>query len=201
MLVLEPFMPMIGPVTEVVVKLFLMWKEDRNRDLHSDFSEVFEPAFNELLLIHKDYIDMFQKTSRFLFDSERAVEGKYVERLRQAAAFLEDRRLDLEPERMKLRALAKELKYDPSNEGAFVRAVASYLSAWPPDCTGSQSVGFLSRINAVATQSSSVTESELSAMLLELDTYIHQLTQRQRDCWAEVCETFAPLKARAGKSA
>jgi hypothetical protein len=199
MLNLEPYTPVIGPVVEVVVTLFLKWKESGKRDAHSSFHEIFEPAFNELLIIHKDYIDMFQKTSQLLFDSEMADERKFLESLRDAAAFLERRRTELEPERMELRALAKELAYDPSRESAFVRAVATYLSAWPPDSVGTASVGLLARIEAIAKQPS-VTPSELAAMLVQLDVHINQLTQRQRDCWAQVCETFAPLKVRAGKS-
>jgi hypothetical protein len=75
---LEPYMPVIGPVTGVVVTLFLTRKKQSNRDLQSNFSEIFEPAFNELLLIHRDYIDMFRKTSRFLPDSKGEDERRGV---------------------------------------------------------------------------------------------------------------------------
>ena len=167
----ELYMPALGPLMEFLLTRLSNWMDSRSRALQLNFHEIFNPVFDQLLVVHKDYMDMFQNTSRMLLESRNPDKAKYLEGLREVAAFLEQRRSNLEAERTKLRALAKKLADDPSEEGTFVNAVAGYLSAWPPTATGSVSLGLLHQIEQIIKQPS-VTDHELGEMLDRLIVHL-----------------------------
>src|SRR4030095_3231402 len=55
-------------VTELIaiIDRLLKLKEYRERRFRTFFNEVLEPTFNDLLIVHRDYIEMFEETYRLL---------------------------------------------------------------------------------------------------------------------------------------
>jgi hypothetical protein len=56
---------MISDIRALLDRLIQL-KNYRNRRYRTLFVDLLEPAFNDLLLVHKDYIQMFEETRRLL---------------------------------------------------------------------------------------------------------------------------------------
>ena len=54
---------MISDIRALLDRLIQL-KNYRNRRYRTLFVDLLEPAFNDLLLVHKDYIQMFEETRR-----------------------------------------------------------------------------------------------------------------------------------------
>jgi hypothetical protein len=122
---LLPILAGLGKITDRLIEL-VKYREEKSRRI---FDKLIEPIFNDLLLIHKDYLEMFEQVLRMLPDKDDG--RKKVEKsLKRAQAYLEEKRRTFEPIRVKLRAMVRELPKRPEKDNkkeAFVRSVADYL--------------------------------------------------------------------------
>src|SRR4051812_27751315 len=91
---------MISDLLAVIDRLIKL-KEHKEKRQSKRFEKVIEPAFNDLLRIHLDYIKMFEKVHELLPDANDS-EGspKYEKRLKRAGDYLAEKRLELEPVRV-----------------------------------------------------------------------------------------------------
>ena len=81
-----------------IVERLIKLKEHRERRQSKRFDTIIEPVFNELLLIHADYIKMFEKVYDLLpEDAAPKQSAKYERKLANAAQYLSEKRLELEP--------------------------------------------------------------------------------------------------------
>lgn len=139
---------MIDPLISIIDRLIKL-KEYRGQRSDSRFKDVFKPAFDELLLVHKDYVGMFTDVIGILrvFDYEAlgglddglnlaqnpemaAAYSRLGEVTVEAFSYLRQQRLEFEPVRIKLRSLARVLSTRAleAEDAGFVRALLGYLS-------------------------------------------------------------------------
>jgi hypothetical protein len=123
---------MITEFLSIIDKLIKL-KEHREKRQSKRFEKIIEPAFNDLLQIHADYIRMFEKVYELLPDPQiKAKSIKSRKKLKDAEEYLSEKRRELEPLRSKVRALFAMMQ-SPDRKGSendsFVFAVANYLRA------------------------------------------------------------------------
>jgi hypothetical protein len=129
---------MIDALISIIDRLIQLTKYRADR-LRTVFTELFEPLFNDLLMVHGDYIGMFQHTLDCLpwnltaevWDSKKITPEDRREAFRKAIEQLRARRKQFAPIRAKIRAISDELKptlekSTPEVRG-FVDAVLSYF--------------------------------------------------------------------------
>lgn len=207
---------MIREILSILDRLIQL-KNYRNRQRNKLFHELFEPAFNELLQVHRDYIEMFEKTNTLIPSTPVggllvAFQPKFKEQVKAAAEYLREKRIEFEPVREKLRMLAVDMdsmKLDPQ-ERAFVEAVAEYFSIFSTD----KDLSYLAQSSA---HNYILLPSNAGNLLLliesvrqevggifgrakkinELRKYIKSLLNEHRAKWKKVSETFASLKTAA----
>ncbi|WP_455205687.1 hypothetical protein [Kaarinaea lacus] len=93
---------MIDLFLEIIDRLIQL-KQYRNQKLRTMFDELIDPIFNDLLLVHRDYVDLFEGTLNILPrgvpSSDNAT--KYLASTEKAAEYLHNKRMKFEPVRIK----------------------------------------------------------------------------------------------------
>ncbi|MDH3747339.1 MAG: hypothetical protein OER97_03965 [Gammaproteobacteria bacterium] len=119
-----------------VIDRLIKLKEYRHKGSESRFKDIYRPAFDEMLLVHRDYVSMLNRvlemiqptgSRRMSWETTQAVGNRTVAALK----FLRQRRIEFEPVREKLGDLNGKLKtldLQPIDTG-FVCALEDYL--WP----------------------------------------------------------------------
>jgi len=174
----------------------ITYRERRYRVL---FNELLGPAFEDLLLVHRDYVKMFGETKRLLpQDDPGADPAVFIAHLKAAAGFLSERRVEFEPVRDKLRALARSMHAEHLDPEVtiFVQSILNYFHLWLPTKTGSATVGLLGALEYAIVQGKTSPE-DLREWWVHIESSVDQLINEQRDLWAQVCEAYVPLKMRA----
>jgi hypothetical protein len=126
---MPPILPVLaglGKITDRLIEL-AKYREEKSRRI---FDKLIEPIFNDLLLVHKDYLEMFEEVRTMLPDSKDG-RKKTHRKLSQAYDYLEKQRRAFEPVREKLRATVRALPAKPEKDNkkeAFIRSIADYLS-------------------------------------------------------------------------
>ena len=92
-----------------IIDRLIKLKEYRDQRVQKVFDKVLEPIFNDLLLVHRDYIQMFVKVQGLL-PARNYAPQKFNSSLREAADYLRQRRIEFEPARVQLRAMIREIK-------------------------------------------------------------------------------------------
>lgn len=87
------------------------------RQLHMDrgnerFDAVIEPTFDEISVLHGDYINMFEKTKAALPSGNKISQRKYKKAIENAKRQLVELRVQYAPMRDKIRILIPALKED-----------------------------------------------------------------------------------------
>jgi len=97
-------------ILDRLIKVVAIRGKRRNRL----FSELWETTFSELLLVHRDYIEMFEKLKSMLskLEAEHLDEKSYIYagKVDEIIDYLRQRRIEFEPVRRKLIALIDALK-------------------------------------------------------------------------------------------
>lgn len=126
---MTPILPVLaglGKITDRLIEL-VKYREEKSRRI---FEKLIEPIFNDLLLVHKDYLEMFEAIRVILPDCQDS-HKKTHKKLRAAYHQLEKQRRAFEPVREKIRATVRALPHEPEKDNkkeAFIRSVADYLS-------------------------------------------------------------------------
>jgi hypothetical protein len=183
-----------------IVDRLIQLTEYRTRQFRQVFEGLVEPAFADLLLVHGDYIRMFEETRRLLPSRSRegALMGQIAD-IKKPAEYLRQKRSEFEPVREKLRALARSMKdaeLEPDVRH-FINTVVDYFQQTLPSA-GSVTVDLLARIEDLI-QRSEASREVLDESWRLIDEHISALVDGHRQYWVAVCEAFAPLKVRSAK--
>jgi hypothetical protein len=158
------------------------------------FDRVFEPVFNQLLAVHGDFIKTCVSTKLLLpgFSPDgswkapgsegESAEGsvEFVQRIDAAKDEIARKRLDFQPVRAEIIALAKELDRQklPDEERHFIPALIEYF---PSVDTDSPNAGIASLLASLAT----IRDPREIASLLQHAIEQHQIR------WSDLCVAFA----------
>jgi hypothetical protein len=191
-----------------IIDRLIKLKEHREKRQSKRFEKIIEPAFNDLLLIHADYIRMFEKVYELLPDPEtKAKSSKSKRKLKKAGDYLAEKRRELEPLRFKVRALfvlmASPDQKDSENRN-FVVAVAWYLGAGaqlgsPDDVPLSAALvrgGFSSlssRTGSTGTASRNALE-RIKDDPNSMRVYVANILTQLRENWSHISEEYGKLK-------
>jgi hypothetical protein len=186
---------MLNDVLSIIDRLISLRKY-RNERFRAKFKELCDPIFHDLLLVHTDYVKMF--------------EGIYVkirkafeqEPFSQVIEILRERRVELEAVREKLSMLARELSTDASKEPAEVQrfffAVSQYLNletSLLPACTRSTRASILLwRLESIGPDwGTELSWDEMSEWKKAIEDSLSCI----REDWSRVCEAYAQLTVSA----
>jgi len=177
------------------------------------YEQVFEPLFNDLLLIHGDYIKMFQDVADLLpwrltcevYDGVAITQADRSKAFKEAIRSLRLRRKQFEPIRVRLRALSNELAANLSKFGPearqFIQAVLKYFPQgnidthiWPP----SPSAVLLEIL-----EQSRPLKNNLAGDIRIYEharrTIEHNIRSHE-ETWSELCIAFAKLRVAVATS-
>lgn len=198
---------MFDSLTKVVDYLISL-KKHRRDERREMFDNIFKPIFDELMIVHADYIEMFEEVILMLpgYDSkppgswsDREFSYKWgnrefsfeppesnadKEKISKARDALKKNRRKFAPLRAKLQAFdVNELARDlPQEDGAFAIAVTQYFpnGQWLTRTSATKMIDRLTLAHC---------DSNIDIERIVLDT-ISAHNQK----WVDVCETFAKLK-------
>jgi hypothetical protein len=201
-------------ITDRLIEL-VKYREEKSRRI---FDKLIEPVFADLLLIHKNYLEIFE-TVRTLLPNEGDSKKKHNKKLKQAYDYLSQKRVEYEPTRIKLRVIAAKLPSldkKQNKKDIFIRSVARYLAWTKRDIgTGSQSTVLSMEIRAaVLSISYSAVERQAEAKKKEqsnilaqyrtafnptaedLNKYVLVVLEDMRRKFALVAEAYADIFAK-----
>ncbi len=104
-------------------------KEYKDKRIRKLFEQILEPIFNDLLMIHADYINMFETLQRRLSEFTKKDLDSYGRIYEETVTYFGERRREYEPVRVKLRSMIGEielLRFNPEVE-QFMDALREYL--------------------------------------------------------------------------
>jgi len=146
------------------------------------FDKILEPTFNELLLIHGDYLKMFEDLR--VFGAPRTGgEIELIDRAKNARDVLRKRRLEFGPVRQKTRGVSDGLAAQElgDEEKDFVEAVVRYFPSGEPSLPQSSASAVLAYL-----------DRDLKPE--DIDLLISKTIQRHVAAWSDVCTSFGRLK-------
>lgn len=119
---------MISQIISVIDRLIQLkeYKDKRNQYI---FETLLEPLFNDLLVVHADYISMLEALQkRFLSVSKKDVED-YTKVISELSGWLKHRAIEYEPHRQKLKSLIGKLDSVGENPlvDQFIYSVIDYF--------------------------------------------------------------------------
>lgn len=72
-------------------------KEHRDKRVQRIYDDFLEPVFNDLLIVHRDYIQMFEKVRQTLPSIEECSELEGKRKYYSARDYLHEKRIEFEP--------------------------------------------------------------------------------------------------------
>ncbi len=208
---------MVGDVLKVIDYIIEILKKSATRRRQTCI-ELLNPLFDDLLLVHKNYIDMFESTRKLLpgyYSTGRSIPGfdgtpgegseEYLLRLRTAKEDLRRRRREFEPVRIKIRALHSTLDLESleEQERAFVESVIHYLPDTETRDVKSISHRLLHYLDSLDNGGNEEFESQVWNELEPtidtvggMESYIREVIYDHVQKWSDVCKSYAALKVK-----
>jgi len=217
---------MISHFLSIIDRLIKL-KEHKDKRFQDLFQQIIEPIFNDLLIIHSNYISTFLKARARLSAISKKNSREYGKAISEISIWLSERRYEYEPIRTKLKSIAHEMgSYNISKEvDYFIDTILEYFPKknfllkkpkskwykyksemrqkrfyWVP---GSHLGVLMRRIQETSKKlkkDENVSEKELKEYLAfrsEIDEDISYTIQLLRDKWSIICESYAHLKCAA----
>jgi hypothetical protein len=171
------------------------YREERFRRI---FDKLIEPTYEDLKIIHSDYLEMFQTVYDLLPTEEENSAAEYTMQMHKAKQFLIEKRKKFAPDRVRFEATARALwqKHDAVSNTVwpFISATLRYL------LFNNKSLGFdetgKAKKRAEATRSAGVLHS-----IENEDRDVKSLVSRELEDlgkrWEEISSIYAELRVRA----
>ena len=188
---------MLEAFLEILDRLISLRKirTDRRKEL---FGQIIEPVFNELLLVHGDYLAMFQEVHREIEKTLKKPK-KHSIGLESLKNTLKEKRIQFEPIRFKLREFAKVLAEQKlqQEEKEFLNAVLQYFPIGTFKIHFSSSTHIVQKIEEYL-DGGPANSSEFDDFdkLYYLSKEVQRTIDRHKEAWSDVCVTFAKLKVK-----
>jgi hypothetical protein len=189
-----------------VADRFRTWADYRNLKANQRFTQLLEPTFNELTVIHNDYLIMFNKVLSMFpaAEEETRLTRKEVNQAIEAGNWLAEDRLTFVSLREKTRIVATEAAQAslPKEEDDLVAAMADYfseLSLFSGNSTPSNALkgnleGFVKEA-----KSRDADQELLVRLARRIRWSIDHILSEQEKHWKNVLTRFARLKVAAAK--
>ncbi len=187
---------MLDALVKIIDRLIELakYREERFRRI---FDKLIEPTYEDLTIIHSDYLEMFQ-TVYDLLPTEKANSAAYTMQMHKAKQFLIEKRKKFAPDRVRFEATARALwlKHDAVSNTVwpFISAILHYL------LFNNRSLGFdetgKAKKRAEGTRSAGVLhciEDEDRDVRNVVSREIEDLGKR----WEEINRIYAELRVRA----
>ena len=182
------------------------WLDYRHLKANQRFAQLMEPTFNDLTVIHNDYLIMFNKVLSMFpaAEEETRLTRKEIKQAIEAATWLADNRLKFLTLREKMRIVATEAAQVslPKDENDFVAAMADYfseLSLFSGNSTPSNALkGNLEEFVKEA-KSKGADQEFLVRRARRIRWSIDHILSEQERHWKNTFTRFARLKIAAAK--
>ena len=170
------------------------------------FGQLLEPIFDDLVLVHNDYLAMFTKVRSMLpaNDRETLLKSEEVNRACEATTWLTENRLNLATLRDKIRTLSNEAAKVslPKEENDFVVAIVEYFSVLslfhahktPSTVLKENLEEFVKEANSLVPN-----DADLLQSARRIASMIDYLLYEQEASWKDILRQFARLKVAAAK--
>lgn len=189
-----------------IIDRLIQLKQHRDENLQRIFEKLIEPTFNETLLIHKNYVEMFEEVLAIMGIEEgkddhlRSGEVSQTQAI-AAAQRLRERRIEFEPVRRKLASLATEMDGAHMTHALsmFVTAFQTYFPTGKAVGAGTESRMLLQGLDHWINNSPDPepagdwlngSRPAASAVVSSVRLTLNRLRTR----WALLCEAYATLK-------
>lgn len=196
---------MIDALLAIIDRLIQL-RQWRRKRLQVTYQQLLEPLFNDLLLVHGDYIKMFCDTldsmpRELAKKSEKCFDARRRDALEQAIDNLAKRRKELEPVRVKIQAVSGEVDgllggFGPEAAG-FIEAVVAYFGKADVEIPRLE---LLDEFGNVSLRLIEDLEEVRQVLVGSRRTYLegrriirHNIHLQERR-WSQVCISFAKLK-------
>jgi hypothetical protein len=168
-------------------------REEKTKNL---YDRVIEPIYRDLLVVHQNYMDMFDETLRLLPVSEDRDARRRHKKFQSALSYLETNRLKLEPIRQKLHILVRELdrSREKNKKDQFIEAVVKYISWAMNESRGTASMGMVRQIQLALAQNS---RDPLTAE--DVRSYVSRVIIGKRERFVQATEAYGKILAKITK--
>ncbi|MGG6241603.1 hypothetical protein ACQ4N7_23500 [Nodosilinea sp. AN01ver1] len=199
---------MIDALISVVDRLIQLKKYQTERTRYL-FEKLFEPVFNDLSIIHGNYIQILtQLAQQSPFAWERN-SPHYLAEIKIVLNSLQESRIEMEPARRQIRFMTKELSTVESTPEAkaFVNTAISYLfgiTSFGEEDEDLNDAKFksisetildslLAEIQSISS-GSEIESATNSISEIDIKNLIESTLEKQRHSWNVVCDSFSKLK-------
>jgi len=204
---------MINAILQVIDRLIKL-KENRDQRFSNLFEDFIKPTFDQMLMIHNDYIAMFSVAGDLISEGYKGILGgnkqnpeavrAYLSKIDEAEDYLKKQRQVLEPVRVAIRASAtvfREWESGPEEINKFATLIWRYffcdktLIVYIPDDQkreidarqGSRSFDLLDSFNYLR---ENITGEDFSSGINCVGFHLHGV----REAWAKICEAYAQIR-------
>ena len=187
---------MIETTLGIIDRLISLAKYREER-LKNKYRELVKPIFDDLMLVHLDYLKLFEHVvARIRACTDQTQLEDTIEFLRQG-------RLEFEPVRTKLKALSDHIHShssgSPYDFDMFIYSIKRYFRRGSFPATSSRASWIVARLDASAERwkiiSDEISFEELQALREDVEGGLLELRQD----WSGVCETYARMTLLAAK--
>ncbi|MFZ5452556.1 MAG: hypothetical protein ACOZF2_11935 [Thermodesulfobacteriota bacterium] len=197
---------MIKALLDIIDRLMQL-KNIRDKKRRNLLVQVLDPLFNDLMIVHKDYVSMFEDvlhrlpTYGSVYPKDMRNESKA--RVKEAFEYLRQKRIEFEPVRTKIRATSNELgsmHFDP-----YIDDLVKWILLYLPEGTlvddfNSASQELLKKLQYWK-DSPNIDDADFDGVPFRIDVYnfVKHTVDDNRIIWSRVCEAMARLKIDVAK--